>query len=195
MSDCNELFEAILDRFFIICDNQCDGCPVMKLRRENSSEEPFQTSCWTTLAWHQVEAAHLFGIDPEHPRAWKPNRAWTAEGISRYCKSFSKCSIRCRFFEKKRGVCSLTSGARPDQWDMQDGPQFSEKDVEIAKEYLAKYSYAKSIIRKFDGSLHIRGNLTLFCIDAELFKNVFPGEAVSIFDVIGEGQDDKADSV
>lgn len=33
MSDCNELFEAILDRFFIICDNQCEECPVMKLRR------------------------------------------------------------------------------------------------------------------------------------------------------------------
>lgn len=57
------------------------------------------------------------------------------------------------------------------------------------------HPYVKSIIRKFDGSLFIRGNLTLFCIDAELFKNVFPGEAVSIFDVIGERQDDKANSV
>lgn len=63
------------------------------------------------------------------------------------------------------------------------------------RHYLAKCSYTKSIIRKFDGSLFIRGNLTLFCIDAELFKNVFPGEAVSIFDVIGEGQNDKASFV
>ena len=115
----------------------------------------------------------------------KPLKDWTLGAVKECCSKHGTCVSECPFSTKNK-LCRMTSN--PCDWDLTDKPRWTEQEVERAKAIRVLWGGVDKLEKS---NLHIKavdGTHLVATMSADLFPSLYPGETVTLDEIIGGGR-------
>ena len=165
----------------------CIDCPIGNIKQNYD--------CTEWINKHPHEAARLMGfkvVEDEtvltkndskdknlEANVDKPLKDWTLGEAQKFCTG-RDCE-QCRFLDGME--CKLH---RPNGWDLEEKPRWTEQEVEIAKAIKLLFPCAIAITKASFGSIFVSG--TSLTLSTEYFPSIQPGQSVTLDEIIGGAQ-------
>lgn len=165
---------ARLMGYEVVEDDSCKNCTHYKgesicgLHDLNVEIDPDE-KC---VAWEKRKEANMD----------KPLKDWTLEEVKECCSKYGTCVSECPFSDKNK-LCRMTSN--PCDWDLTDKPRFTQQEVERAKAIRVLWGGVDKLEKS---NLHIKavdGTHLVATMSADLFPSLYPGETVTLGEIIG----------
>lgn len=173
----------------------CDNCAL----REPVGDPDKVCADWAE--YHSHEAARLMGLEvvqddcveprkhKEEANMDKPLKDWTLGECQKECENAGEC-CKCRLHSSSElSSCKIRIALyrKPDpaHWELIDDPRYTQQEVERAKAIRVLWGGVDKLEKC---NLHIKavdGTHLVATMSADLFPSLYPGETVTLDEIIG----------